>query len=117
MKVQLSGQHVRFRIDEAELAQLTSGHQVENRTDLPNASCFVQRVALTRASVVDLRIDAGVLALELPADVLAAHVARLPCRDGLQWRFDLHNGASVEVSFDIDVRDSTRTRMPKRDKR
>ncbi|MBB4132082.1 MULTISPECIES: hypothetical protein [unclassified Xanthomonas] len=119
MKIQLEGQHVRFRIDEAELAELLAGRRVENLSRLPSG----QGARLVRHSV---SLTGGHAAcncandhwqLSVPRDALEAHARQLPSRDGLSFSFDAGAGHAeptvLHVSFDIDVRDSARKRFPK----
>jgi hypothetical protein len=111
MKVQLQGQTLRFRIDEAELAVLQAGGVVENRTCLPGA-CLTQSVVLTDSPAPTL--ERGVR-LQLPRSLLDTYVARLPCRDGLTIRLPLPaDQESLEIVFEVDVRDSVRTRGPRK---
>lgn len=106
MKVQLQGQILRFRIDEAELAALQAGQAVENLTRFPGGS-LRQSVVLTDAAEPALENGAH---LQLPRVLLEPYVARLPCRDGLAIRLPLDDGDAVEVDFEVDVRDSVRNR-------
>lgn len=106
MKVQLQGQLLRLRIDEAELARLQAGEVVENLTCLPGGVMCRQQVAI--GNVARLAGLAGDWRFELPQAALAAYVVRLPCRDGLVFQLDA--GDAIEIHFDVDVRDSVRNR-------
>lgn len=111
MKVQLQGQTLRFRIDEAELVVLQAGGVVENRTCIPG-ECLTQSVVLTDSPAPTL--EHGVR-LQLPRSLLDTYVARLPCRDGLTIRLPLPaDQEPLEIVFDVDVRDSVRTRGPRK---
>ncbi|MCC8443475.1 hypothetical protein LN449_13235 [Xanthomonas cannabis] len=119
MKIQIDGQHLRFRIDEAELATLLAGRSVENLSRLPSG----QGARLVRHSV---SLTGGHAAcncatdywqLQVPRGALEEHARQLPRRDGLSFRFDAGAGhaepMTLQVTFDVDVRDSARTRFPK----
>ncbi|AOD15018.1 hypothetical protein VB151_11605 [Xanthomonas fragariae] len=119
MKIQIEGQHLRFRIDEAELAELLDGRSVDNLSRLPS----VQGARLVRHSV---RLTSGHPAcncatdhwqLSVSRDALEEHARQLPSRDGLSFSFDAGAGhaelMTLRVTFDIDVRDSARKRFPK----
>lgn len=119
MKIQIEGQQVRFRIDEAELAALLAGHSVDNLSRLPSG----QGARLVRHSV---SLTGGHAAcncatdhwqLLVPRDALEEHARQLPSREGLRFSFDAGAGhaeqMALHVTFDIDVRDSARKRFPK----
>jgi hypothetical protein len=111
MRVQIEGQTLRLRVDEAELARLLSGSCAENRTLLPDGRVEIQRIRLTDALAWQ-REDAT-WNIDIPEADVRALSDRLPSRDGL--RFDLRASAaqSLEVLFDVDVRDSARRRLHK----
>jgi hypothetical protein len=111
MRVQLEGQTLRLRVDEAELAQLLSGSFVENRTQLPDGHVEVQSVRLANALAWG-REDA-IWNIDLPEADVRALGNRLPSRDGLHFHFQSSTAQILEVLFDVDVRDSTRRRLPK----
>lgn len=117
MKVQLDGQHLRLRIDEDELARLLAGHAVIARTR------FGGRFAVSATLRVDARTEP---ALEgdvedwrfiLPADEVRALAGRLPTREGLGWTLPSARDAAgtLELRFDVDVRDSARRLRERKD--
>lgn len=108
MKVQMQGQGVRFRIDEAELAALLAGTEAVNRTVLPGAGELVQSLGLGARSAPALDCGAGHWRLSLPRADVEAYVARLPCRDGLEYQVQ-----GLALAFEVDVRDSARKRLPR----
>jgi hypothetical protein len=110
MRVQLEGQSLRLRIDEAELAQLLVGGSVDNRTDLPDGHTAQQRVRL--APCVGWRCDDAAWHIDLPENDVRALSERLPSRDGLQFSLP-SPGGGLQVLFDVDVRDSARKRLHK----
>ncbi len=106
MKLQISGQALRFRIDETELAALLSGAEVVNRTVLGDATQFVQALQLVADEAAALDCTDGQWRLRLPRAGVEAYAARLPCRDGLDFRF-----GPLQATFEVDVRDSARKRL------
>lgn len=114
MKVQMQGQRVRLRVDEAELARLQAGEGLENLTRFPGGTVSRQQ----------LRVVPGVTALwtaveagwqcGMPIGLLDAYVAQLPCRDALPLHLSLADGSALEIGFEVDVRDSVRNRGSRR---
>lgn len=111
MRVQMEGQTLRLRVDETELARLLSGGFAENRTLLPDGRTEIQRVRV--ADALAWRREEAIWNIDIPESDVRTLSDRLPSRDGL--RFDFHASAthSLEVLFDVDVRDSTRRRLHK----
>lgn len=112
MRVQLQGQHLRLRLQEAELHSLLDGGTVENRTVLPDGHTFVQQVRL--ADAVAWHAEGLTWRIDLHAAAVRAYSARLPTRDGIHVSIVTPEQVMLEVQFDVDVRDSTRQRMPKK---
>ncbi|MCC4598699.1 hypothetical protein JWH11_06170 [Xanthomonas melonis] len=119
MKIQIEGQHLRFRIDEAELATLLAGQSVDNLSRLPSgqgARLVRHTVSLTGGHAA-CNCATDHWQLSVPRDALEAHARRLPSRDGLRFSFDAGAGhaehMALQVTFDIDVRDSARKRLAK----
>lgn len=109
MKVQLQGQRIRLRIQEAELEHLFDGGEVENRTRYPDGRVKVQRVSLSSRLAWQRTHDGWFITL--PAAEVRAYSKRLPTREGLRFTFDADDGTELELLFDVDVRDSARTRL------
>ncbi|MBX3689229.1 hypothetical protein [Dokdonella sp.] len=109
MKIQMQGQALRLRIDEAELATLFDQGWIENLTWLSHEAACCQRIEIADAELA-LQGDATAWCLRIPRQQLADYVARLPCRDGLEWNLPIGSRRSVQVSFEVDVRDSVRKR-------
>lgn len=110
MKLQLHGQRLRFRIDEAELARLLQGQTLADQTRLSPALSRERRLHLHEGATATLDWNDGNLALALPRAAVQDYVAGLPRRDAL--RFVLGAGeAALNLDFDVDVRDSVRTRL------
>ncbi|MFZ5606999.1 MAG: hypothetical protein ACOY4A_07215 [Pseudomonadota bacterium] len=106
MKVQMQGQRLRFRIDEAELAALQAGQTVKNMTCTPGGS---QRQSVALSDAAGPVFGPG-MHLALPRDLLESYAQRLPCRDALVIRLPLDGGDMLQVDFEVDVRDSVRSR-------
>ena len=110
MKIQLQGQGMRLRISEAELARLQAGETVENLTRLPGGAACRHALRKVAGAQAALQAEAGGWTFLLPADPLQAYVARLPCRDGLRFRLAVADDDAIEIDFEVDVRDSVRSR-------
>jgi hypothetical protein len=111
MRVQLEGQTLRLRIDEAELTQMLAGGTAENRTRLPDGRQEVQQVRL--ADAAGWQRDDAQWRIDLPDADVRALSARLPSRDGLQFSLPTPDGGTLQILFDVDVRDSARKRLHK----
>lgn len=111
MRVQLEGQSLRLRIDEAELARLLAGGITENRTRLPDGRVETQRLRL--ASRLGWKREDALWQIDLPEADVRALSERLPSREGLHFDMPGDDGVMLPVMFDVDVRDSTRKRMHK----
>jgi hypothetical protein len=111
MRVQLEAQTLRLRIDEAELAQLLAGSVAENRTQLPDGRTEIQQLRL--ASHLNWQRHDATWHIGLPESDVRALSERLPSREGLHFDLSITGGGSLQVLFDVDVRDSTRQRMHK----
>ena len=113
MKIQMQDQSVRLRIDEAELAALLDQDRVENLTWLGSEVACRQCIELVDTEL-QLHGDAAAWCLRIPRRQLADYVARLPCRDGLEWDLQIGPRRSVQLCFEVDVRDSVRKRGAQR---
>lgn len=110
MKVQLQDQAMRLRLDEAELAQLRAGESVENLTRFGGNGGWGTAVSLHGGDQAVL-LDGGTYCrLVLPREAVEALAGRLPCRDGLAFPLYLDDGTTLQLQFDVDVRDSVRQR-------
>ena len=109
MKLQVHGQHLRLRIDEAELAILRNGGTLENSTCV-GAVAWRHNLHLTDARDPSLDATAGDCVIRVPASLVEAYAARLPCRDGLALTLQPSDGPAIELVLEVDVRDSVRSR-------
>lgn len=112
MKLQIEGQTLRFRIDEAELARLLAGDSVSAHTFLTDGGTFGQSIALADISEPLLSFDPGIWKLVLPQAEVATYSERLPCREGLAFALSGEEaGKTLQIAFEVDVRDSVRQRI------
>ena len=109
MRVQLDGQTIRLRLQDAEFEALLGGDAVENRTTLPDGTLSLQRVRT--GPEAGLHAHQGQWQFVLPTEALHAYRQRLPTRDGLH--FTLGEGdTALDLHFDVDVRDHVRRHPP-----
>lgn len=111
MKLQLHGQQLRFRIDEAELARLLAGQPVADRTRLGTAQSHERCLHLHDSAAATLEWNEESMALTLPRAAVQDYAAALPRRDALRLRLGDGETALI-LDFEVDVRDSVRTRLP-----
>lgn len=110
MKVQMQDQSLRIRISEAELARLQSGETIGNVTRLPGHAGHHQAVQLVDGDEPSLVSTGERWIYQLPRHQLDSYVGRLPCRDALTARLPVGEGMDLSVDFEVDVRDSVRSR-------
>lgn len=110
MKLQLQGQGMRLRVDEAELARLLAGEAVVNRIELGATVEFSQSLILGAGVTPSLAVIDGSWNVELPRNAVEAYAAQLPCRHALAFELELGGTEKVGVDFEVDVRDSLKTR-------
>ena len=114
MKVQMQGQRLRLRVDEAGLARLLAGEVLENLTRLPGGIDCRQQVRVIDGDAPLVQAVEGGWCFELPGRDLDAYIARLPCREGLAFRLPLPDANEIQIDFEVDVRDSVRSRGVRR---
>ena len=115
MRVQLQGQSLRLRIDEAELASLLAGGTVENAIRWPDGCDERQQLTLAAQHGWRRRDDGW--RMELAEALVRELAARLPSRDGLSFALPTLGDDALDVLFDVDVRDSVRQRRVDREGR
>ncbi|MEO8804001.1 MAG: hypothetical protein ABI304_01250 [Rudaea sp.] len=116
MKLQISNQQWRLRIDEAELQRVRDGHGAVSVSVLPDSSEL--RIVLELAHTTDASVErvGDTWTFILPAADVDAYVQRLPCRDGMNFSFPVRTDFVLQLVFEVDVRDSVRHRgvVPRR---
>lgn len=111
MKLQIEGQKLRVRIDEAELAHLLDGHALQSVTGFAGVFSIEVRIELDVGEIASLTGEASAWRIAIPAVALRRHAAQLPSRDGLHFTLSGQaQSAALELLFDVDVRDSARRR-------
>lgn len=111
MKLQIEGQKLRVRVDEDELARLLVGEAVETTTQFADA--FAIRFAVRATPGLDATLSGRAEAWQigLPVTALREQAGRLPTREGLRYALACTaSAASLDLLFDVDVRDSVRRR-------
>jgi hypothetical protein len=109
MKLQFEGQQWRVRIDEDELETLLDGGTVHTASHAAGRFSLQASVTLTAATSPTLQGDAAQWTLTLPEVPVYELSQRLPTRDGLHFVLPAENEAqSLQLRFDVDVRDSAR---------
>jgi len=114
MKLQLQGQRMRLRLDEAELARLLAGETVVNATALGQGAHFRQSLRLHATTQPTLQPTPGEWRVGLPQAAVRDYVQRLPCRDALEFALDCAGGMELLLHFEVDVRDSLQMRGARR---
>lgn len=110
MKLQINGQQLRLRIDEDELGQLRGGSTLSGITYLPGASVFEWLMQFHGGDGAELSVDDGRWRIALPIAAVDAYVERLPCKEGLDFALPTVGGKTLDLVFEVDVRDSVRRR-------
>lgn len=111
MKLQIENQHLRLRIDEAELARLLAGQCVTTQTCFAQAFSVTFALRLTQAESANVGGHADAWSIEIPHAAVSAHAGRLPTREGLRFVLPtVGDGEPLALLFDVDVRDSARRR-------
>lgn len=109
MKLQFEGQQWRVRIDEDELETLLDGGSVHAVSHAAGHFSQQASVTLTAATSPTLQGDAAQWTLTLPEVPVYELSQRLPTRDGLHFVLPAESEAqSLQLRFDVDVRDSAR---------
>ncbi len=113
MKLQIEGQSLRVRINEDELARLLAGEPVVAKTSFATAFAVSCTLSLGTGDAVRFGGQADAWRVDIPADAVRDHAARLPTREGLSFVLPGAEGDALELLFDVDVRDSVRHRRPR----
>jgi hypothetical protein len=117
MKLQIQAQEMRFRITETELATLLATGELVDQSRLPDDSLWRRRVYLTTLAEAALSCESATWSLSLPREQVAALAARIPSSDGLHYALASVAGSMMAVSFDVDLRSSSRFEAAPRSQR
>ncbi|MEP7184646.1 MAG: hypothetical protein ABI767_02310 [Rhodanobacter sp.] len=111
MKLQIEAQKLRVRIDEDELSTLLGGRVLHCVTHFANAFSIRVAIQAGASEAATFTGEAEAWRIVLPETELRQHAARLPSRDGLRYTLPGPvKVATLELLFDVDVRDSVRRR-------
>lgn len=110
MKLQINGQQWRLRVSEDELQRLRDGHALISASTLPGGAAFRFQLDLTSTPQASLCSDGDTWKFLVPAAPVEAYVQRLPCREGLDFALPVSADVTLELAFEVDVRDSARRR-------
>lgn len=111
MKLQIEKQHLRLRVDEAELAKLLQGDAIVTHTRFAQAFSMACTLRLTPALEARIAGQSDTWEIEVPRADVTALAERLPSRDGLRFMLPTQGGDdALTLLFDVDVRDSARRR-------
>lgn len=108
MKTQLEQQRLRLRIDEHELGRLLAGEAIDNITALAPGILLNWRLVLGAVETPELHLTHDVYRVRLPRDEFVAFANARPRRDGLSFEWFETGDAPLQVTVEIDVRDSHR---------
>jgi hypothetical protein len=105
MNIKLSSGELRLRIARRELDTLLSSRAISLHVELPRNHAF--RVNVRPAAIGGwlLESDPTGVWITIPRAELEALSQSLPNRDGLEHSFELANGGSVAVIFEVDIRE------------
>ena len=104
MNIKFSTGALRCRVSQEELAALLAGRAIKLEVTLPRHHAFRLNV---RPAVIGgwlLESDPTGLWLAIPRATLETLSQSLPSREGVESTFDVGNGETVQVSFEVDVR-------------
>lgn len=105
MNVKLTSHAIRVRVTRAELETLLSSRAITLQVALPRNHAI--RINVRPAVIGGWSLDSDPTGtwIVIPRAELEALSSSLPSREGLKRSFELAGGESVEVSFEVDVRD------------
>ncbi|HMN45768.1 MAG TPA: hypothetical protein PKE27_14415 [Povalibacter sp.] len=104
MNVRLAEGAVRIRVSRGEFDTLLSSRALTLNVALPRNHVFRVNVRPAAIGGWSLDSDPTGLWLTIPRADLETLSQSLPSRDGLERAFELANGGSVVVSFEVDVK-------------
>jgi len=104
MNIRFSAGAIRCRVSPKELDSLQSGRAITLEVFLPRKHAFRANI---RPGVVGgwlLDSDPTGLWITIPRAELEVLTQSLPSREGIEHKFDLADGGTVLVSFEVDLR-------------
>ena len=115
MKLQIEANLLRFRISEAELVDLMAGRSVIDQTQTPDGVVHGRQLRLQTLDSPLLSWQAQQIELILPRAAVDTYITALPRKDALRFQMGAEGG--LQLDFEVDVRDSVRTRLPAKQRR
>jgi hypothetical protein len=106
MNVRFSDQHIRFRVNRAELDQLISGRRLALNVPMPRAHKFHASINVTQMGDWQLDSDPTGLWLSIPRTAIESLASDKPSKEGLVHDFDLGQGQHLSVGFEVDLKAS-----------
>jgi len=104
MNVRFANRQIRFRVAQEELDRLLSGRSLALDVSMPRAHKFHASVSVTPLGNWQLDSDPTGLWLSVPRVEIEQLAQELPSKEGLEHDFEIGNGNSVVVAFEVDVR-------------
>jgi|CXWL01.1.fsa_nt_gi hypothetical protein len=111
MKLQLQGQQVRLRLSEADLAQLLANGRCTDSTWLSANSWWRRTLRLVDAQA-SFTHEGNAWEFALPRQAFEAFASERPRRDGYRAALAGGSGHAIELSVEVDVRDSRKHTLP-----
>lgn len=105
MNIKFSDAAVRCRATRAELDSLLASRAIALAVALPRHHTFRVNIRPAVLGGWLLESDPTGLWITIPRGELEALSQSLPSRSGLEKTFEVENGGSVKVSFEVDVRE------------
>lgn len=104
MNIRFSPGAVRCRVSHEELDSLLVGRAVVLEVALPRNHAF--RLNLRPATVGGWQLDSDPTGMwiTIPRTALESLSQSLPSREGIEQDFEVGSGATLKVSFEVDVR-------------
>jgi hypothetical protein len=104
MNIKLSEHALRVRVSRTEFDQLLSSRALTLEVALPRNHVFRLNVRPAVVAGWGLESDPTGVWIIIPRTDLEGLSQSLPSRDGLEHSFDVANGETMLVSFEVDVR-------------
>lgn len=105
MKLQVKGQSIRLRLTEADLAELLATGQCSDSTSFGAGHCWNRSLHLAEASAGFTR-EGDSWRFAVPRHAFEAFASERPRRDGYLATLDGDTNHAIELSVEVDVRDS-----------